>query len=84
MTKKCTFCPKEAVIEYDGDTALCDEHDSAIKAAALQEVLQYLNDMIEIEDIESFDDFKRKLKEIGQPHISTSRVQAEVSEIKEK
>jgi len=68
MTRKCWFCPRKAVIEYDGDIAICDDHDSAIKAAAIQEFVQYLNDMMEIEDIATFNDFKNKLKEIGSPY----------------
>ena len=62
MPRKCTFCPKEAVVEYNGDIDLCGEHDSAIKAASLQEVLLYLADLLEIEEVTDFEDFKRKIK----------------------
>ena len=57
-----------AAIEYDGDIWLCDKHDSAIKAASLQEFMLYLFDFMEIEDVADFEDFKDKLRKIGMPY----------------
>ena len=66
--RRCAFCIMPAAIEYNGDIWLCDKHDSAIKAASLQEVLLYIADLLEIEEVTDFEDFKSKLKETGLPY----------------